>query len=290
MQIDGNNAQKKPSKKLLQFMNDYVFNEKYDGVEEISNFIKPEHLDYFIQGGYTELNYQTQIIPQSENQWIIKKEWEYEYLITIENFAGRLKITMKEQDDQIPISKTYSCSWSFNEIVAKNPSLNCFQDIDCLIDILKSIIVNPKNFSFRVEYSSTEQVEENSSIILKFDVFSNQTSLEFNLLYLEKEQSEKEKEEKEFENLISNKCMDMEDNLYDLFIKMNDLLAKNGLKGKNVFPEEMKKQCEERWKKKHPHEQLPNYPLETYEQINDLNSIEILGLRANIINDPVGGN
>ena len=151
-------------------------------------------LEYFLQNDLTELDLPEEIIRLSENEWLLKKEFEYQYIFTIEKYAGRMKITMKEHVEPNCILNVYSCSWTFNEIVAKNSFFSKFEDIDSVIEILKNILGNqvetlsdlprqkvPRNFSFQTAYQNSGDQNlnlssyDNSFITLTFDILNTNT-------------------------------------------------------------------------------------------------------------------
>ena len=273
-----------PTKEELLFihklLNDPTFEDKFDIQNLIHSSYNSKLIDYYLQGGFMELEFPEEVIRVSDNEWLLKKELEYQYILTIEKVAGRMKITMKENVEPNFIHNVYSCSWTFNEIVAKNSFLGKFEDIDNVIEILKNMLGNqveapstvvppkkkePAKFSFKANFPKSDNQNpnsisyKNSFITLTFNVFNTNTQLELVLLYLEKDPKEEEEEMHKQEEFEKQQCIDLQDEMFELSLKMSDLLEKNQLEAEQIFPDEINNECIKRWKRKNPQGVLPKF-------------------------------
>ena len=282
------NNENTPSKDEFLFihkiLNDPVLAGKVDTMNLIQSSYNSKVIEQYLQGDFMDMEFPDEIIRISENEWLLKKEFEYQYIFTIEKNAGRMKITMREHVEPNCIFNIYSCSWTFNEIVAKNSFFSKFEDIDNVIEILKNILgsqidvptkevpkqkVTPK-FTFQVHFKNADSQNSNASlyedsyISLNFTILNTNTQLELILFYLEKDEKEKEEEAKKYEEFTNQQCIALQDEMFELSLKMGDLLQKNQLEGHQIFPDEINDECIKRWKEKNPNAELPK--LKPYEE------------------------
>ena len=54
--------------------------------------------------------------------------------------------------------------------------------------------------------------------------------------------------------------------MFELSLKMGELLEKNQLEGQQIFPDDINNECIKRWKAKNPNAELPK--LKPYEERN----------------------
>lgn len=262
---------------IHKILNDPDLAGKVDTMNLIQSCCNPKVIEQYLQGDFVDSEFPDEIIRISENEWLLKKEFEYQYIFTIEKNAGRMKITMREHIEPNCILNIYSCSWTFNEIVAKNSFFSKFEDIDNVIEILKNILgsqtgvptkefpkqkVTPK-FTFQVHFKDADKqnsigsLYEDSFISLTFNVLNTNSQLELILFYLEKDEKEKKEEAEKYDEFTNKQCRDLQDEMFELSLKMGDLLQKNQLEGQQIFPDDINDECIKRWKEKNPNKELP---------------------------------
>lgn len=243
-----------PPQEDLEFLQQILDRKDLKDKPELMELVNLNHLQYLIENGFQVLPSKPQVIPLKEkNKWNLKKKWEYDFILTIEKLAGRLKITLKDNSELCKVRNSYSNSWTYNEMVESKSFFQSFEDIDSIIEMLKTIIEHPSRFSLNGK-SGNEQIV----ISFQLPLTTNQ-EFALTLFLIEKDPKEKEEEEKKFNEEIMKKSTELEQDIFEFSIQLNELLQKNGEKCHEVFPKEMMERCKEAWKKKNPGKQLPEF-------------------------------
>ena len=135
-----------------------------------------------------------------------------------------------------------------------------FEDIDSIIEMLKTIIEHPKRFSLNGK-SGNEQ------IVISFQLpLTTNSEFSLTLFLIEKDPKEKEEEEKKFNEEIKKKSTELEQDIFEFSLQLNELLHKNGEKCHEVFPKEMMERCKAEWQRKNPGKKLPEYPVSEFNE------------------------
>lgn len=188
--------------------------------------------------------------------WHISKD-NIDSFLTMSVTSQRLKLTLTDnKETRFPVN-TYSNSWTFSQLIEKNDFFSFFDDITNAEDIIKSILDNPHKYSIIGQNDDAE-------ISLRLQLPKrNCNDLVLNLTLLEKSEDVKRMEEEQYEKLILEKMLFLEQSIFNLGIAMKEVTDKNNIEWKvKELPPDVVKRCRENWVACHP-EKTPPWVHET---------------------------
>ena len=187
-------------------------------------------------------------------QWFLKCK-EYDFLITITVMAGRLKMSVRDGDEtRVPLN-TYSCSWTYGELIEKNSYLQSFDDITLIEDLIKCLIENNKRVSIIGQTDDSEL-----TVQFKLPTRTN-PNLELTVSLIEKNEEERRIEEQKAAALIKKRMEELEQGIFNLAVDLKEVTDRNNIEWKvEEFPEDILGRVRENWIKSNPDKHAPWLP------------------------------
>ena len=196
-----------------------------------------------------------QITPVIGNcQWFLKCK-EYDFLLTISVMAGRLKLSVRDSDEhRVPLN-TYSCSWTYGELIEKNNYLQLFDDITYIEDLIKCLMEN-KNRVCIIGKSDDPEL----TVQLELPTRIN-PKLELTVSLIEKNEEERKIEEQKAASLIKQRMEELEQGIFNRAVDLKEVTDRNNIEW-NVeeFPKDILDRVRENWIKSNPDKHAPWLP------------------------------
>ena len=187
-------------------------------------------------------------------QWFLKCK-EYDFLLTISVMAGRLKLTVRDSDEhRVPLN-TYSCSWTYGELIEKNNYLQLFDDITYIEDLIKCLMENKNRVCIKGKSDDPELIVQ---LRLPTRI---KPELELTVSLIEKNEEERKIEEQKAASLIKQRMEELEQGIFNLAVDLKEVTDRNNIEW-NVeeFPKDILDRVRENWIKSNPDKHAPWLP------------------------------